>query len=282
MPEHGALYRPIAEHLPAVYQEDELSWDELTGFLESLDELFRAYVAELEDLPAWLSPAAAGVQPPGLSTRAQPPVAGESAAGAFREQALLEELASWFAFSIPPSWDDGPAEAQADALRRKERELVLRAARIFRRRGTPQGFVDWFCFAFDIPAGERPVLIEHFKYRPPGDPSGATAAEPDPYGLRVTLLVPRTDAWDDYRRRREAAEFVRAWLPAHLLAALCWVDPEAAWDPLDAAKVRAMLVELSGYTPEEDGIHVRGPEVDPIPPNRLGQGRLPGSGLHED
>lgn len=282
MPDHGALYRPVAEHLPAVYQEDEASWEQLTGYTSLLDELYRAYVAQLEDLTTWLSPAAASVQPPGLSSRAQPPTAHEAAAGSLAEQALLEELASWFSFAFPLSWTTGGLEAQGDELRRKERAFVLRAARIFRRRGTPQGFVDWFCFAFDIAEGDRPVLIEHFKYRPSGDPSGRTAIDPDPYGLRVTLLVPRTTAFDDYRRRREVAEFVRNWLPAHLLAAVCWVDPDVDWQPLDAAGMRSILTQLAGYTPERDGIHFSGPDVDPVPPNRLGQGRLPGSGVRED
>lgn len=282
MPDHGALYRPVAEHLPAVYQEDEASWNQVTGFLGLVDELYRAYVAQLEDVTTWLSPAAANVQPPGLSSHAQPPAAGGPAAGALAEQELLDELASWFSFTFPLSWSGGDLEAPQDRLRRKERAFVLRAARIFRRRGTPQGFVDWFCFAFDVPETDRPVLIEHFKYRPSGDPSGLTAADPDPYGLRVTLLVPRTAAFDDYRRRREAADFVRHWLPAHLLTTVCWVDPAEDWRPLDAAGMRSILTRLAGYTPEDDGIHFSGPGIDPIPPNRLGQGRLPGTGVRED
>lgn len=282
MPDHGTLYRPVAEHLPAVYQEDEASWEQLTGYVGLFDELYRAYVAQLEDVTTWLSPAAANVQPPGLSSHAQPPEAGGAAAGALAEQALLEELASWFSFAFPLSWSPGELEAPQDQLRRKERAFVLRAARIFRRRGTPQGFVDWFCFAFDIAETDRPVLIEHFKYRPPGDTSGLTAAEPDAFGLRVTLLVPRTDAFDDYRRRREVADFVRNWLPAHLLTTVCWVDPEEDWRPLNAAGMRSILTRLAGYTPEDDGIHFSGPAVDPTPPNRLGQGRLPGTGVRED
>ncbi|MGZ8716856.1 MAG: hypothetical protein ACXWYO_07065 [Gaiellaceae bacterium] len=282
MPDHGALYRPVAQHLPAVYQEDESSWEQLTGYLELLDRLYRAYIAQLEDVTTWLSPAAANVQPPGLSAQTQPPVPGGPAAGAAREQALLEELAAWFSFTFPLSWSGGDLEAPQDELRRKERAFVARAARIFRRRGTPQGFVDWFCLAFDVPEAHRPVLIEHFKYRPSGDSSGLTAADPDPYGLRVTLLVPRSAAFDDYRRRREVVEFVRNWLPAHLLTAVCWVDPEAEWRPVDAAGMRSILTRLAGYTPEDDGIHFSGPDIDPIPPNRLGQGRLPGTGVRED
>jgi hypothetical protein len=271
------LYRPIAEHLPAVYQEDIQSWDELTGYLALVDALYRAYVAELEDVTSWLSPAAANVQPPGLRA---------AGGGGERELALLDELASWFGFAFPGSWRPAEDEASLDALRAKERAFVLRAARLFRRRGTPQGFVDWFCFAFDIvEPDERPVLLEHFKYRPGGDTHGSAPPDPldpDPFALRVTLLVPRTDAFDDYRRRREAAEFVRQWLPAHLLGVLCWVDPEVDWQPTNAAQMRNVLDRLAGYTPEEDGLHLRGEAVDPIPPNRLGQGRLPGTGVRPE
>ncbi len=271
------LYRPIAEHLPAVYQEDIQSWDELTGYLSLVDALYRAYVAQLEDVTTWLSPAAASVQPPGLDA---------AGAGAGRELALLEELASWFGFALPGSWLAADDEASLDALRAKGRAFALRAARLFRRRGTPQGFVDWFSFAFDLDTpAVRPVLLEHFKYRSASDTYGTAPPDPDdpdPSALRVTLLVPRTAAFDDYRRRREAAEFVRDWLPAHLLGTLCWVDPEVDWQPTDAVQMRAVLEELAGYTPEEDGIHLRGETVDPIPPNRLGQGRLPGTGVRPE
>lgn len=279
MPERPPIYRPVAEHLPAVYQEEPASWEQLTGYLSALDTLLRAYVAQLEDVTTWLSPNARDVQPPGL-----PP----GAPAADRHRAVFAELASWFAWEFPQSWRVGrDVESQLD----RERAFLLRAARLWRRRGTPQGFVDWFCFAFGIeaPVGteddDRPLLIEHFKHRPTGDPSGRDEDEDDDadqYALRVTLLVPRTAAFDDYRRRREAVEFVERWLPAHIHGSVCWVLPGEDWRPTSSAEMRELLEELAGYTPEEDGIHVRGEGVDPIPPNRLGQGRLPGTGVRAE
>lgn len=268
MADRAPLYRPVASHLPPVYQEDVTSWEQLTGFLEPLDALLRAYVAQLEDLTTWLSPGAAAVQPPGLAP---------SGAAAERQLALLAELASWFGFAFPESWRV-PGDPLAEIERRTD--FVRRAARLWRRRATPQGFVDWLSFAFglDDPAG-RPILIEHFKYRPSGDTSGTTAADDDPYALRLTLLVPRTAAFADYRRRREVVEFVERWAPAHLLTAVCWVRPDAGWDPTDLAEMRSVIESLVGFTPEEDGIHLDADDVDPTPPNRLGTGLLPGPGV---
>ena len=271
MPDRTPLYRQVAEHLPGVYQEDADSWAQLAGYLAPVDALLRAYVAQLEDVTTWLSPDARSMQPPGLP-------AGAPAAD--RHRAVFDELASWFAFEFPASWSEDPAR---DLDRR--RAFLLRAARLWRRRGTPQGFVDWFCFAFEVDPANRPLLLEHFKYRPAGDTSGRDEDEDpddDRYGLRATLLVPRTDQFDDYRRRREVVEFVERWAPAHVLFAVCWVLPDQDWRPATPAAMATLLDELAGYTPEEDGIHLKNGNVEPIPPNRLGQGRLPGTGVRPE
>jgi hypothetical protein len=264
-------YRPIAEHLPAIYQEDPASWEQVQGFLGLVDALYRAYLASLDDLTTWLSPEARTVQPPGVAPQDDP-------VGAYR--AVFAELADWFAYAFPPSWASGDADADLD----RQREFLLRVARFWRRRGTPSGFYSWFCFYFGLsPASpdDLPILIEHFKYRPPSDTSGQQKPDPlvpDPYAHRVTLLVRRTTTFDDYRRRREVVQFVSREAPAHLLFRVCWVPPGYTLDLTKTAAVRTVLESLAGYVTYDDGIHLDEPPAVAKAGDRLGQGQLPGGG----
>ncbi|MGZ4389166.1 MAG: hypothetical protein ACXVZL_07280, partial [Gaiellaceae bacterium] len=126
MPEPAPLYRPIVEHLPAVYQEDERSYDEVTGYLGLVDELLRGLAVDLDELTTWLSPDARTVAVPGL------PAAATADDQFDRLVAAFDELADWFAFAFPETWrvpDDRDAELD------RKREFLLRAARIWRRRG---------------------------------------------------------------------------------------------------------------------------------------------------
>lgn len=267
MPEAPAGYRPIAEHLPAIYQEDADSWQQVQGFLGLLDDLYRDYLGALDDLTTFLSPEARLVQPPGVAPQADPTRAYTG---------VFAELADWFAFAFPASWSAG---LKADELLDRQREFLLRVSRFWRRRGTPSGFYSWFCFYFQ--PKERPFLIEHFKYRPPNDPSGTDPPDPsapDEYAHRVTLLVPRTKDFDDYRRRREVVQFVAHDAPAHLLVRVCWVPPEFEIALTSTAKVRALLDTLAGYVAYDDGIHLDQSPGTATALERLGQGQLPGGG----
>jgi hypothetical protein len=274
VPEHAPLYRPVAAHLPAIYQEDAESWAQVTGYLGLLDELFRAYAAQVEDVTTWLSPA--GVRQP---------APGRAPGTTAEVEELLDELADWFAFRFPASWDPAPGapDAEVAAALARRRDFVLRAARFWRRRGTPQGLVAWlsFLFALDTVA-DRPIVLEHFKYRPAGDTTGSAEGDDDPYALRLSVLVPRTAAFDDYRRRRELVEAVERWAPAHLMTRVCWFDPDRLTatddtriDPADVARTRALLADIRDFIPEADGIHLHDPDVAPAAGDRLGHGRLP-------
>lgn len=267
MPEPAPLYSPTREHLPAVYQEDERSWDEVSGYLDLVDDLIRALVVELDELTTWLSPEARTVAVPGLAAPAPAQAAYD------RLLALFDELADWFAFQFPETWR---VPADRDAELDRKREFLLRAARIWRRRGTPRGFYAWLCFWFRIDRpddrDERPLMIEHFKYRAPDD--NTTGA------WTVTLYVPLTTRWDDYGRRRELIEFCARHLPAHLLARVCWLAPDdpryTDFDPSDSAAVRTMLATAGDYTPEDDGIHLEGDPPANARQDRLDTGTLPG------
>lgn len=266
MPEASAGYRPIAEHLPAIYQEDADSWEQVQGFLGLLDDVYRSYLGALGDLTTLLSPEARLVQPPGVD-------AGQDPTDAYR--AAFAELADWFAWAFPASWASG--DDDTDLAR--QREFLLRVARLWRRRGTPSGFYSWFCFYFQ--PSELPILLEHFKYRPPNDDSGSAKPDPnvpDEYAHRVTLLVPRTSDFDDYRRRREVVQFVAREAPAHLLFRVCWVPSGFSITLTSTAVVRNLLTTLAGYVAYDDGIHLDQPPAQATVLDRLGSGQLPGGG----
>lgn len=194
----AAEYTPVAAHLPAVFAAEADSFAQVEGFLGMADELHRAYLDRLADLPAWLSPAGS-VWPPGTS----PEAGGDVVLGRLAE--LYDELATWFGFVLPASWSD-PGVGLA-----RRRVFLGKAARLWRRRGTPRGFADWFCLWFDIKvAAERPVLLEHYKYGTPQGPAGETG--PDP-ALRATLIVPAGTRFDDAAVRAEAALFVDRYAP---------------------------------------------------------------------
>ena len=273
MAERAPDHRTIASQLPAIYEEDPGSHAQVAGYLGLFDDLDRAYLAQLDDLTTWLSPEAQSVQPPGLA-------AGEETGPA--HEAAFAELADWFAFRFPGSWR--AIAADEPSLRERQRQFLLRAARLWRRRGTPRGFHAWFCFYFDLspPASgnavdTRPILIEHFRYRPPSVP-----AEDDPYALRVTMLVPLTGNFREYRRRREAQRFVSEHAPAHLVTRLCWVvegfeKGPPAFDLQNVTDVRSVLERIASFVPLDDGIHLEKAGEDPDPLDLLG-GALPGAG----
>jgi hypothetical protein len=203
----GADYTRLAQHLPAVFQEDAASFAQIDAYLGLVDELNHAYLERLEDLALTLGPDAALRWPSDLPLDA----GGDAVIAAFL--AVYDEVATWASFDAPPSW----GRDEAGVVQR--RTFLARMARIWRRRGTPRGFLDWFCFAFSIGAGDRPYLLEHFKVPGP--------QVPDPE-LTGTLFVPSTEQFADYRRRHEAAAFVRWYVPAHVAIRVCWTRPDFA------------------------------------------------------
>ena len=264
-----AEYVALAQELPAVYQDDAESFAQLDGYLSLVDEVFRGYAEEVADLPSWLSPAGS-VWPPGVPVDA----GGDAVHAAALE--LFDLLGEWFAFRFPGSW-----RRDADGVARR-RELVLRAARLWRRRGTPRGFLDWFCLYFGVGAASRPVLLEHFKYGAPAP--GESGLDP---GLRATLLVPATAQFRQYARRAEAAAFVHRYAPSHVLMRLCWAEPgldlpeppaktNAAAVRAYQAAMRRVLCGLRDDVPHSAALHLGDCVDEGTPRDRLDIGRLPG------
>jgi hypothetical protein len=192
--------------LPPVYQEEVASFAQVDAYLGLADELARAQVEALEDLAAVLGPDAALRWPTDL------PLTAGAEALVEDLTATYDEVARWVAFTFPSTWPEG---AEGVAVRRT---FLGKAARLWRRRGTPRGFVDWFSLYFRLlTEAARPVLVEHHKVAGPG-------FSPDPF--TATLFVPVSSAVDTYAQRLDVAEFVRWYAPAHLDIRVCFVRPD--------------------------------------------------------
>jgi hypothetical protein len=196
-------YTRLAQQLPALYQDDAPSFAQVDAFLGLADELDHAHVERLEDLGLALSPDAMLRWPVELSLDA----GGDAVLASYA--ATYDAVGSWLGFTFPPGWP--PTE---DGLV-KRRAVLARMTRLWRRRATPRGFLDWFCRYFDVAAAARPLLVEHFKA-----PGGSLVDEP----YTATLFVPDTAQFEDFRRRRQAVEFVNWYAPAHVWIRVCFVS----------------------------------------------------------
>jgi hypothetical protein len=270
-------YLPLALDLPAVYQEDQVGFDQVDAYLGLADALAREHLQILEDAELALSPEGLTRWPPGLATDA----GADALVAAHR--ATQDELAAWTGFTFPRSWTDGPTGLEL------RREYLRRAAAIWRRRATPGGLVDWFSLAFGhvLPDGTTPQLVEHFRV---ADPTDAECVARSPW-LRATLFVPGTEDFAAIARRREAIAFVDRYAPAHVLVRVCWVDPAvfrlpepptrdssatqiAAWQ----ADMRTILCSFISFVDHANAVRVWECIDAGRAEDRLGAGRLPGAG----
>lgn len=217
----GPDHTRLAQQLPAVYQEDERSFAQVDTYLGLADELSHAVIERLEDLLMYLGPDATLRWPPDL-----PLDAGADALVADHLQ-TYDEVARWASLTFPAGW---PGTERGLAQRR---ELLMRCTRLWRRRGTPRGFLSWFCLYFDLPAAGRPYLLEHFKA-----PGAGVTGQPWTATLFVPMRVPVPSTGEpsiakgfiDWERREEAADFVRRYAPAHLSIRVCFTDPAVFTD----------------------------------------------------
>ena len=198
-------YTRLSAQLPAVYQEDAVSFAQVDAYLGLADELSRAAVERLEDLLMVTGPDAVLRWPADLPLDA----GADALLAAYLE--AYDEVATWASFTFPASW------TRDEAGLGRRREFLARCARLWRRRGTPRGFLSWFCLYFGIGATDpAPYLLEHYKA-----PGVSFTGEP----WTATLFVPSTTAFEAWGRREEAADFVRRYAPAHVLMRVCFVDP---------------------------------------------------------
>lgn len=224
-------YLPLALGLPAVYRDDQESFAQLESFLGIVDDLDLAQLQRVDDLPAWLSPAAPSSWPPALDLDA----GADAVARAYAQ--ALDAAASWFAFAFPRSW---PASA---ALLARRASVLESLARLWRERATAAGFVDFVALYFGLEGDTRPILLEHFTVAPRPDETVVTPL-PDP-GLRATLFVPSAP-FARHELRREVVAFVDRYSPTHVLVRVCWVGPafrDGILQPPVAGATPAQLVD---------------------------------------
>jgi hypothetical protein len=274
MADVAADYTRLSAHLPAIYADDARSFAQIESYLGLVDDLNRAYVERLAELATWLSPEAIALWPGDV------PVDGGGDAVLARYLDVYDELARWFAFVYPPSWGRGAASLA------QRRDFLGRAARLWRRRGTPRGFVDWFSFWFRVAPADRPFLVEHFKFGTPTS-GGSTGPAPE---LRATLFVPSTAQFSDFNRRKEAIGFADRYAPAHVHLRVCWVRPGWSLDPVPKAgapqnviddyvkRVNKMLCSLVSFVDHANGIRIWECIDEGRPVDRLNVGQLPGGG----
>lgn len=275
-PDHTRL----AAQLPAVYHEDAASFAQVDAFLGLADELSHAILERLEDLLLTLGPDATLRWPTDLPYDA----GADAVLDAYL--ATYDEVAAWASFAFPASW------TRDDAGLALRREFLARSARLWRRRGTPRGFLAWFVLYFGVADADRPHLLEHFKA-----PGAAVTGEP----WTATLFIPSTPQFTEWGRREEAHDFVRRYAPAHVGVRVCFVPtdlfatlgvfaspPQLPENPTAAqlaayaaavatrqADLNALLCSVVSVVSHDSGIHVyecidEGRTVD-----RLDVGRLP-------
>lgn len=215
-------YTRLASQLPALYQDDSASLAQIDAYLELADDLNRAYVERLDELAFTAGPDAALRWPTDVPLDA----GADALLGSYLD--TYDAVGEWMAYAFPSSW--GTDEAGVTARRR----FLAKAARLWRRRGTPTGFIDWFCVYFGLESAPlRPVLLEHFKAAGP-------AYTPEPF--TATLYVPNTAHFDEYRHRLEANDFVRWYAPAHVDMRVCYVK-EDQFDAFAPFTTPAVLTE---------------------------------------
>jgi hypothetical protein len=287
----SADFTPTAATLPPLYQADPVSYAQVDAYLGLADELARAQLERLEELTAVLGPDAELRWPVDL-----PLDAGRDALLA-AQCATYDALAAWVAFTVPSSWG-----RDEDGVRAR-RHFLATAARRWRRRGTPRGFVEWFSTWFRLgtaPSG-RPVLVEHYKVAGAG-------FDPGPY--TGTLFVPLAGPFAEFSRRPEAVAFVHWYAPAHVALRICFVRPDRfdAFTPFtapvtlpqddtpaavtayqaqlvtQAALLRDLLCEVVSEISHADAIHLYGcpPDNPPVTEraiDHLGTGALPTEGI---
>jgi len=220
-PARGPDHTRLASQLPAVYQEDEASFAQVDAYLGLADELSHAVVEHLEDLLTALGPDAT------LRWPADLPLDAGAAALVAHHLETYDEVARWASVTFPTSWPGTERGLQ------QRRELLARCTRLWRRRGTPRGFLSWFCLWFDLPAAGRPYLLEHFKA-----PGAGLTAEPYTATLFVPTSVPVPSTGEPstakgfvgWERREEAVDFVRRYAPAHVDLRVCFTDPAVFTD----------------------------------------------------
>ena len=162
---------PMGERLPGLFLDDDF----VQRFVSAFDEALAPAVAALDNLPAYLDPAVAPAD-------------------------FVEWLAGWVGVSLDENW---PLD--------RRRELIARAATLYRRRGTAGALADQVA----LYAGVLPEVIETGGVAWSAEPDGPLPGSADPR-LTVRVTVPDPSAVDVRRLEAIVAEAKPAHVPATL------------------------------------------------------------------
>lgn len=160
---------PMGPRLPGLFQDDDF----IQRFVSAFDEALAPAVAALDNMPAYLDPAVAPAD-------------------------FVEWLAGWVGVSLDENW---PLE--------RRRDLVGRAAALYRRRGTAGALAEQVA----LYTGVVPEVVETggvaWSAEPGGPLPGAAQAR-----LTVRVVVPDPSAVDVHRLEAIVAEAKPAHIPA--------------------------------------------------------------------
>lgn len=160
---------PMGMRLPGLYHDDDF----VQRFVSAFDTALAPAVAALDNLPAYLDPAVAPAD-------------------------FVEWLAGWVGVSLDENW---PLE--------RRRDLVARAAPLYRRRGTAGALAEQVA----LYAGVVPEVIETGGVAWSAEPGAALPGSAETR-LTVRVVVPDPSAVDVRRLEAIVAEAKPAHIPA--------------------------------------------------------------------
>lgn len=312
MAEFEALYCPSYSELPEIYRRDSRSWEQIQDYMGMVDSLCRQYLNDLIEFPLWMSPAALDLFPPGSSfTQSARKIAEQ-------QNAALDEVARWMAFDFPQHeiWQINRSDnvQQCRQVLERKADLLRRLPKLFRERGTPKGFLAFFCFCFGLdPRSENecPILIEHFNYRGTGpdsdekrprnktpeirsgDPIGVKCEREkkdrvdDGFAWRCTMLLPQHEVFDSWSKYKTIIHWIHRNKPAHVLidtylvTASFW--PTLIGDLLPSeSRLAEILRQVRMNVDKQEALHLRAKSQLSSGVQEIELGRLPGTSQNRD
>lgn len=139
---------PLGPTLPAIYQDDDFA----QRMLEAFDQVLAPIYSTLDNFDSYLDPRLA-------------------------PEDFLAWLAGWVGMALDDSWDEA-----------RKREVVARAAELFRMRGTAAGLAG----QVEIQTGGTVEIIENGATGWSVDPGGELPGSPEPLVVvRVTVSDPK-------------------------------------------------------------------------------------------
>jgi phage tail-like protein len=194
----------------------------------------------------------------------------------------LQFLSAWLGLVFDPSW---PLD--------RKRQLVLEAADLYKRRGTPESLKRYV----EIYTGKRPALLEGFQWRPSSalvvgragrvgcSTFGGQSCNYQPYAHRFTLFVFLDEACDQEAMESTVRSIVKSVIPAHIEYNLCFVLPQSrvglqstvGLDMVLGASEPHPFVLGQGLTPLAGRVH---PVIGLEPMRGAGGSRRAAHGVH--